>query len=399
MGIAKTSFRKARQNRSLALGQINLLLGRIFALAAPLIGLQMLSNGLAQFAAGNLDPFWFWLNWILLAASYLWASTSIWFFGFQVYPYQAIVLTTFFALATWGFQLGSGSLAQNEQPWIWWSLAVAGIAAIGGFHIYISAVVLVALPVIWFALQVSEVGLPVDSGLALRDSMFTFLSSTVIGAFIALLRYEAANADRANYEAGKAAIELTKTEAVIKERDRIDALVHDSVLTALIVAANSKTQEQELEAKSLAVSAINRLKSSKDLDREQISIISLFRALQESVHRIANQAEIQIDGASNYLVPGEVAAAFTDSTLQAVSNALQHAGKSAKVSVFLSGQKTGFKVVVKDDGRGFRPSRVAKNRLGIALSMHGRLAAVQGKVFIDSKIGSGTNVVMKWSDK
>ena len=38
-----------------------------------------------------------------------------------------------------------------------------------------------------------------------------------------------------------------------------------------------------------------------------------------------------------------------------------------------------------------------KNRLGLRLSIIGRVQAVGGKVFIDSKIGVGTNVIIEWA--
>jgi signal transduction histidine kinase len=83
--------------------------------------------------------------------------------------------------------------------------------------------------------------------------------------------------------------------------------------------------------------------------------------------------------------------------LQALANAFNHAGQGATIQVFLKGSADGLKIVVKDNGRGFRPSRVPKNRIGLRLSIVGRVQAVGGKVFIDSKIGIGTNVIIEWS--
>jgi signal transduction histidine kinase len=55
--------------------------------------------------------------------------------------------------------------------------------------------------------------------------------------------------------------------------------------------------------------------------------------------------------------------------------------------------------VVKDNGRGFRPSRIPKNRLGLKLSIIGRMKSVGGRVFIDSSPGKGTNVIIEWGAK
>jgi len=82
-----------------------------------------------------------------------------------------------------------------------------------------------------------------------------------------------------------------------------------------------------------------------------------------------------------------------------LANSIHHAGKEAKIEIFLKGSSNGFKIVVKDNGRGFRPSRVPKNRLGLKLSIIGRVQAVGGKVFVDSKIGIGTNIIIEWAAK
>ena len=199
-------FKRVKSNRTLALARVNLLLGRVFSVAAPIIGFQMLSNGLAQNAAHDLNQFWFWLNWGGLAAAYLWTVISIWWLGDAVVGYRAIVIATFFAMATWGLTVGTEVLAPGEQPWIWWGVGVAGIAALGGFEIVITSGILVALPTVWFALQVSEIGAPIDPWVAFQDASFTFLFSSVIAGFVSVMRYESAKVDAANHAAGVAAI-------------------------------------------------------------------------------------------------------------------------------------------------------------------------------------------------
>lgn len=392
---------RVQPNSTLALARVNLLLGRIFAIAAPIIAFQMLTNGLVQISNYELNQFWFWLNWLSLGFCYLWMSISIWVIGDAVVAYRAIVIVTFFSLATWSFQLGSIELNPGDQPWIWWGVGIAGVAAMGGFPLLVTSLILIALPIIWFAIQVSDIGLPVEPLVALQDSMFTFLFSSVLVAFVAVMRYEAAKVDDANHVAGLAAIELAKSDAVVRERDRVDALVHDSVLTTLLVSANANGESQEKEAELLAKAAIAKLSSDLQGQSESqtISINSLFSALEFAIKRQDTQVLIDIEGASDLPVPGEVAAAITESTLQALSNSIHHAGRGAQRWVVIRGTKTGLKVVVKDDGKGFRPSRVPKNRLGLKLSIVGRMKSVGGRVFIDSKIGKGTNIVIEWGAK
>lgn len=392
---------RVNANRTLALARVNLLLGRVFSIAAPIIAFQMLSNGLVQNLNHELNQFWFWLNWVGLAASYAWMAASIWIIGDAVVAYRAIVISTLFSLATWSLQIGDEILRQGEQPWIWWGVGIAGVAAVGAFPLPVTGIILFILPASWFAIQVSEIGSPVDPWVAVQDATFTFLFSSVVVSFVAVMRYEAAKVDTANHAAGLAAIELAKADAIVRERDRVDSLIHDSVLTTLLVAANAMSVDEEKEAELLAKAAIAKLQSANAsvATSETISISSLFTALEFAVHRQAASVSVDVQGASDFEIPGEVAAAITESTLQALANSIHHAGANAQRQVLLRGNKAGLKIVVKDNGKGFRPSRVPKNRLGLKLSIIGRMKSVDGRVFIDSKIGAGTNVVIEWGAK
>jgi signal transduction histidine kinase len=52
--------------------------------------------------------------------------------------------------------------------------------------------------------------------------------------------------------------------------------------------------------------------------------------------------------------------------------------------------------LVIDNGRGFRVARIPKNRLGVRLSIIGRVESIGGVVHIDSRIGVGTTIVIEW---
>jgi signal transduction histidine kinase len=101
----------------------------------------------------------------------------------------------------------------------------------------------------------------------------------------------------------------------------------------------------------------------------------------------------EVDG---LLIPEEVAAALTEATLQAIANSQQHAGERASRSLVLKGHRGGIKIVIKDDGRGFRMSRVPKNRLGVRISIIERVELVGGQVFIDSRPGDGATIILEW---
>lgn len=393
-------FQRVEPNKTLALSRVNSLLERVFSVAAFLVGLQTFTNALTQFSEHPLNPFWFWLNLALLGGAHILIIYLVWILGDGRFGFVALTLATAFALATWTLQVGDVSLHPGEQPWIWWTVGIGGISSVGGFGVFLSGFFLVILPASWFLLQVSEIGASVSPLLALQDTSFSFLFSSVLAGFVWVLRYESSKVDEANQKASIAAIELARADAILRERDRVDALVHDSVLTTLLVASKANDETSQKDAEHLAEAAMHKLLAAETLQNtdESISISSLFSALEVAIHRQSETVQVEIEGTTDNQLPGEVADAVAESTLQALANALNHAGAEAKVQVFLKGTAGGFKIVVKDNGRGFRPSRVPKNRLGLKLSIVGRVQAVGGKVFIDSKIGVGTNVIIEWSE-
>jgi len=392
-------LRKVETNKTLAQTRVDILLGRVFSIAATLVGIQTITNALNQLSEDRLDPFWFWLSFGPVAISHLLIIYLVWFRGNGKFGFAALSVSTIFALLTWAFQLNGSALQVGEKPWIWWGIGIAALSAVGGFGIVISSSIVVAIPLMWFMLEISNIGHPVDLWLALEGSLFSFLFSTVLAVLVVVLRYESSKVDEANQKSVEAAIDLAKNDAIHRERDRVDALVHDSVLTTLMVAANANDSSAQHDARELAIAAIKKLETAKGLSNHEnaITINSLFSALSISVWRQDENVSISSEEQSDLQVPSDVAEALTEATLQAVANALQHAGSESKVEVFLKGLPNGVKIVVKDDGRGFRASRIPRNRLGLKLSIIGRIQSVGGKAFIDSKLGIGTNIILEWS--
>ena len=384
-----------QQNKSSAVGRVNFLLGRVFSFATALICLQQTINAIPQ--SNYLNQFWFWMSLGAILASNLLIQFMVWVKGDGTIGFIALTLSVLFSLTTWHLQLGDNQLPLDEHPWVWHGVGIAAIAGIGAFSIGPSSILVFTLPIIWFGIQISDIGRPEPFIHAFQDSAYSFLTTAVIVIFVHVLRWEANKVDVANQLANDAAIESARIDAVEHERARVDALVHDAVLTTLIVAANAKSPAEEASAAQLAGEAIKKLSSDGDFGAdENISIHSLFVALEAASVRQDAELKVNIEGATDDLIPGAVASALTEATLQAVANSILHAGSGAKRNLFLRAKNGHLKIVVKDDGRGFRASRIPKDRLGLRLSIIGRVEAIGGKVFIDSKVGQGTNIIIEW---
>jgi len=98
-------------------------------------------------------------------------------------------------------------------------------------------------------------------------------------------------------------------------------------------------------------------------------------------------------------VDSETASALTEATIQAVHNSVLHAGAKATRELSLKSTSSALKVVIKDDGVGFRVSQVNRGRLGIRVSIIGRMESVAGSAHVVSAPGQGATVVLEWDRK
>lgn len=386
-------------SKSFALNRLNDLLEKTFSIVVPLIAIQMLVNAISQ--SQLLNPWFFWPGAIGMTVSVLGLVFGVWVSKNATTWLRVLVLVSLLILVTWPLDVATGQvLPEDFQPWVWWAVGLAAIASIGAFSFWPAAMLVVFFPLIWFFIRQTDSGGDQTVWIALQESSTSFMFSATFVVLVVGLRYEAAKVDSANQEAAEAAVELARVDAIERERGRVDALVHDSVLTTLLVAANAHNPEQRQAAVQLATEAIAKLNDAKNSDSEApktISISSLFSALEQASLRAASDLVVHIEAASDAEVPAEVAAAVSEATIQSVTNSVQHAGTVSMRELFLKGSSKGFKVVIKDNGRGFRPSRIPKNRLGVRLSVIKRVEAVGGRVFFDTKPGEGTSVILEWN--
>jgi signal transduction histidine kinase len=128
-----------------------------------------------------------------------------------------------------------------------------------------------------------------------------------------------------------------------------------------------------------------------------VTQVSFFEALQNRIREVDPEFEVVLGQTNDTDVGKEVSEALSEATLQAVDNSIKHAGGASKKRVSMQSAGKGLKIVVSDNGRGFRPSRISKDRLGIQISILGRVKSVGGRVFVRSEPGKGTDVVLEWS--
>lgn len=233
---------------------------------------------------------------------------------------------------------------------------------------------------------------------ALLDGSYLLVFSLAIIGLVALVRDGFAAVDKANSDAIKSALTQAKTDAVERERQRLDALVHDQVLHTLILAARADSQAAQEDAAKSATNAITALLEAKkqDTSETEVTSLGLFKALESAAGKLDVRVQTQSSGASAAKLNPEAAQALTEASLQAIDNAIQHS-KAKEIRLTLEAlQNGGLRFTVSDDGAGFRIDRVSRNRIGISTSIRARVESVGGNVEIDSGPEKGTQVVMRW---
>ena len=384
--------------RTFSVNRVVILMARIYAIAMLIAAVEVAINIFGQLPL--LDPIF---GYGAIAISVV-AHVALTWTAFSTdrpeIGQRVHALTSLGLLVTWPLQVSdSASLPEFFQPWIWWVIGGAAIAGALSLRWFISVPLLFASPIVWFFLHQTPEGGNATALRSIQDSFYIFLISTAFALILWLLRYTAQQADEANQNLATALAKQAATDAAEKERSRVGALIHDRVLTALIVASKANTKEEITQAKKLAGAALTSLGQTKlgGQSAKEISLVSFFASVEELVRQAAPEFKISVAETNDFLIPVEVADAFTEATLQAATNTQQHAKSATERDLFLRGNRTGFKVVVRDDGPGFRPGRVPKTRLGLRMSIIGRVEDVGGKVFIDSLPGKGTTLVLTWS--
>ena len=393
-------FAEVKSSKSFALARINRILGRAQAGALAVTAIEPLFNGMQQ--SSNLNQVWFWVMFGSFAVVVVGVQISQWGFNDGRIFFRAHAILILVLVVSWPLQVQNPDLLPvRYEPWVWWTLGMAGLSAVLSFSMTKALIYLAALPTLWAFMHMSEWGGSASEIMAWQESTYTFLVSGTFGAVILLLRGQASQVDLANELAARAAANKARVDAIERERYRIDSLMHDKVLTALLLAAKAKTHQDEVVAAALAAEAILNLNSARSEEFKvpvDLTVSSFFLSLEDVISHSYPEVSLVVLSGSDLELPAHVAEAITDATLQAVQNSVQHAGGSSVVrSVRFKAKPNGLKIVVIDNGKGFRVSNVAKNRLGVRLSILAKVENAGGRVFIDSKPREGTNVVIEWS--
>jgi signal transduction histidine kinase len=385
---------------TIARARVDRLLGRTLALGAIALSLESGLNFYSQLQYLNQPVAWF-------LAAVLWGTLATvvytFWFGKANYLYLRIhALYMVVLLLTWPFVLTS-EVPQDGSfyPWLWWGLGTGWIAAALSLSWRFALayyIILIGIMQYIFSQPMGGSHPPIS---LVTDGLYTFLTNASISVIALMIRHAAIKSDEANAEAIRAEVLQAETEAKAKEKLRLDGLIHDTVLTALISAAQAKNEEEAKASSALAASALQKLSEVQNgtYAQEQVYCSELFDSIILAANRIDPNLKAKKNCQASIAVDSAAVSALTEATIQAIHNSITHAGTNASRELSLKSSKSGIKIVILDDGKGFRVSQVNRGRLGIKVSIIGRMESVGGSAHVMSEPGKGTTVVLEWSKK
>jgi signal transduction histidine kinase len=224
------------------------------------------------------------------------------------------------------------------------------------------------------------------------------LAAGLIGG-VRAVRRRADGADEAQRAAHDRFERSRRQLALEEERVRTDALLHDSVLTTLLIAAAGGESPERTEA--MARNALDVVSGVRGEPRERNrseTFEHAVAAVEREFAPMRGLVQLDLHAAHGVELPGRVADTLVAAMLQALSNSIKHAGPmAARVARAAPSGQGGIRITVRDDGKGFDVTGIAPERLGVRVSILERVRLIGGVAEIRSTPGVGTTVLLEWT--
>lgn len=305
------------------------------------------------------------------------------------------------ALALWPIVVDRTVREPSSQPWIFFLVNIGVVAAMLAFTTRVQLMWALTLPILygWVRLVQGdfEQSWWISTGF---DVSFTIILGAVIISLAWMFRQVAAGVDEARTQAVEGYASAAAASAAEEERVAMSALMHDSVLAALIAAERADSERERTLAVAMAREALTRLANTEASIAQEGSDAPVARAqivaeLRRTLSEQGVDAVVEERGEVTAEVPGKVARAMVLAARQAIGNALAHAGGRGLHIIADSAAPDRLSVTVLDAGPGFDPDVIGEDRLGIRASIVARMAAIAGTSEIVSG-AEGTTVVLAW---
>lgn len=314
---------------------------------------------------------------------------------------HGIYATAFVAVQlAWIPALRDGAMPVDISPWVLELTTLGTVPAAIAWRAWIAWGYLLLNAIIVGAVRFESAGETswIDP---LQYALLTITLAAIFTALAMVAMRNAAIVDAATTELRLTAARSAAATARAREQARLDALVHDEVMSTLFYASRNDSQlDRPVRAQALgALAQLEELRHGRSPRSGAVTAAAFVSQLRSVVLDASLAFAFEQRGSRSNPVPGDIAEAFAEATSEAARNSVLHAPEARHRAVTVELSPTGIDVIVRDDGNGFEPREVAPHRLGISVSIRGRLAALPGgRASVSSRPGSGTVVVLGWRE-
>ncbi|MFF0748333.1 MacS family sensor histidine kinase [Streptomyces sp. NPDC004267] len=293
------------------------------------------------------------------------------------------------------------SVDAGTLPSIWTAGAVLAYAIKGGWRWAGFASSLVAVA------NIVERGRPTLD--TLHNVLLVWVASIAIGYVVEVARASERTLARA-----------LEIEAATRERERLARDIHDSVLQVLAMVQRRGTAlggeaaelgrmagEQEVALRTLVAGGLIRTSYVSE-DESEGAVVRLVEEPEDTADDVdlrtllAPRAGARVtlaDPGAPVPLPAPAARELAAAVGAALDNVRAHAGETARAWILVEDWGDEVIVTVRDDGPGIPEGRLAQaegeGRMGVALSIRGRLRDLGGTAELISVPGQGTEVELK----
>ena len=304
------------------------------------------------------------------------------------------------ALAAWPTVVDPSDKVAGEQPWIFFLVNVGVVAAMLAFPVRVQFAWAAGMPFVYGYVRLVQGEFSREFWVTTAfDVSFTLILGVVIISLGWMFRSVAAGVDEARGQAVASYSTAAAAAAAEEERAAMSALMHDSVLAALIAAERAESERAKELAVAMAREALTRLANTEaavaqEGSDEPVGTAQIVVELRRALAELGADAIVEERGGIG-LIPGRAARALVLAARQAIGNSVSHANGRGLHIVAEGHGDEGIGVTVSDTGPGFDVEAIGADRLGIRASIFARMAGVAGTADIRSD-EHGTTVTLGW---
>ncbi|MEN2738073.1 ATP-binding protein [Microbacterium sp. X-17] len=380
---------------------------RIDRMIALLIGIACIVHGAQALTAaiqpeGSLTTPRLWVT----VAGFLALSVMTVACLINVFARTASALFACVYLATllvWPFVDVTPGYVPPETQWPFFLIDIAIAAAVVAFRLPLQITWAIAAPLLYGLARLVGAGFAPEAWLPIISEVsFALLLGGALVALAWTIRSAAGHVDAVRGEAVTSYARAAAEDASENERVTVAALMHDSVLGALLAAERAQTPREQALAVTMAREALAGLHKADADDGDVTDEIIDDTGVADQIQRALNDLGMDLtvrresDGGAGVRLSSRVARVIVLAAMQAIANAVQHAEAAGlAVTVRTRSAPAGVVVVVSDRGPGFDLDAVPADRLGVRGSIIARTASIGGHAHIQSG-PEGTVVTIEW---